>query len=74
MTQISQILEENAVCESTSKSILLDPLNFLVLEEKFFLPSISFFRVYGNDVLFSSFCSLYLEHKHGVLQTLYSIL
>ena len=35
-------------------------LFFLVLEDKVFLPSFSFFRVYNNDVIFSSFYSLYL--------------
>ena len=59
-----------AVRESTSWSILLDPLYFLVLEKKVFLPSLSFFRVYENNVLLSSFNSLNLEYYHGVLQNL----
>ena len=50
----------DAVRESTSRSILIYPLDFLVLEKKVFLPSFLFFRVYENDVLFSSFYSLYL--------------
>ena len=58
------------VSESTSRSILLDPLYILVLEKRVFLPSFSFFRVYENYVLFSSFYSLYLEYEYGVFQTL----
>ena len=57
----------NAVLESTSRSILLDPLYFLVLEKKVFLPSFPFFRVYKNDVLFYSFYYLYLKYEHRVL-------
>ena len=34
---------DSAIRESTSRSILLDPLYFLVFEKKVFLPSLSFF-------------------------------
>ena len=40
-----------------------------VCKKKVFFPSFYFFRGYGNDVLFNSFYSLYLEYKHWVLQT-----
>ena len=53
--------------ESISRSILLDTLYFLVLENKLFLPSFSFFLVYENDVFFSSFYSLYLKYEHKLL-------
>ena len=55
------------VREYILRSILLDPLYFLVLENKLFLPCLSFFRVYKKDVLLSSFYSLYLKYEHGLL-------
>ena len=56
--------------EYTSQSILIDPLYILVLEKKVFLPSFSFFLVYNNNVLFSSFYYFYFGYKKGLLQTL----
>ena len=35
---------------------------FWFLEKKLFLPSVSFFRFYKNDVIFSSFYYLYLKY------------
>ena len=64
----------SAVRESTSQSILLDPLYFLVFEKKVFLLSLYIFRGYENDVLFYSFLYFYLENKHWVLKTLEIIL
>ena len=55
------------VRESISRSILLDPLYFLVFGKTVFLPSFPFFRVYENDVLFPSFYSLYLKYEYRVL-------
>ena len=63
-----------SVLEYISQRILFDPLYFLVLGNKFFLPSFYFFRVYDNKVLFSSFYSLYFKYEHDVLYTLSSIL
>ena len=59
----------NVVCESISRSILLDYLYFGVLGKKFLLPSFFLFRVYENEVLFSSFYSLYLDYEHEVIYT-----
>ena len=67
MTQIWQIWGGNAVHESISRSIFFFPLYFLVLENKIFLPSFSFFLVYEYKVLFFSFHSSYLDYKHKVL-------
>ena len=64
----------SAVREYISRIILLDPLYFLGLENKFFLPSLSFFLVYENGFIFSSFYYLYLKYKHEVLYTLSIIL
>ena len=50
----------NAVHESISPSIFLDPLYFLFLVNKAFLTSFFSFRVYENEVLFSSFYNLFL--------------
>ena len=56
-----------AVCEYTLQSILLDPLYFLVLGNKVFLPSFSFFEFTKNGVPFSYFYSLYLKYEHKFL-------
>ena len=63
-----------SVRESISLSILLDPLYFLVLGNRVFLPSFSFFRFYWKNVLFSSLYSIYLKCEHKLLYTLSIIL
>ena len=60
----------SAVRESTSRSILLDPLYCFGFGKESLSYFLLLFRVYEKDVIFSSFYSLYLEYEHRVIQTL----